>query len=93
VAFVDVRLEQSTPRVAAARDRARRAKLALGSLVTLAFAVGYAGARTHAPGHAKGRAAPLSAPPSFERAVRSAALSAGEIAPPQQPPVVQSSVS
>jgi hypothetical protein len=80
-------------RLAVARDRARRAKLLLGSLAALAFGVGYVGAKTHAPSHAKGRLRPLSAPSSFEQAVRQSALSAGSIAPPQQPPAVVSSVS
>jgi hypothetical protein len=81
-------------RIERARARARGAKLLVGAATALAFLVGYAGARSNAPGHAKRhRLRPLSAPQSFERAVRRSSLSPGRIAPPQQPPVVQSSAS
>jgi hypothetical protein len=88
-------LDDRGSRVDRARDRARRAKFVLGSLVALAFVVGFEGAKSHAHGHAKGRLKPLSAPSSFQQAVRrSAVISPGSIAPPQQPPpVVQTSVS
>lgn len=85
--------ERPSTRTASARRRARTAKLALGSLAALAFGVGFVGARSNAPGHAKGRLRPLSAPQQFQQAVRQSALSAGTIAPPQQPPVVQATVS
>ena len=95
---MDVRVEArggtAPSRIEQARRSARRAKLAVGALVALSFGVGYVGAKSHAPGHAKRRLRPLAAPTSFARAVRQAALSGGEIAPPQQPPpAVQSSVS
>ena len=76
-----------------ARSRARRAKVTLGLLAAAVFGVSFAGAKAHAPGHPKGRLAPLGAPRSFERAVRKSILATGQIAPPVQPPAVQTSVS
>jgi hypothetical protein len=94
---MDVRVgEEAAPRtrIERARGRAQVAKVAVGSLTALAFLVGYVGAKSHVPGHAKARRLrPLSAPQSFEQAVRRSSLSTGVIAPPQQPPVVQSTVS
>jgi len=80
-------------RVAAARARARGAKVVLGALTTLVFGVAFVGAKSHAPGHARHRARPLAAPSSFELAVRQSAFAAGAIAPPVQPPPVVTSTS
>ena len=80
-------------RIAAARARARGAKVVLGALAALAFGVAFTGAKAHAPGHAKHRAKPLAAPPAFELAVRRSIVAAGQIAPPVQPPPVVTSTS
>jgi hypothetical protein len=80
-------------RIEQARVRARGAKVVVGALATLVFGVAFVGAKAHAPGHAKHRARPLAAPISFEQAVRSSALSGGQIAPPVQPPPVVTSTS
>jgi hypothetical protein len=80
-------------RIERARRRARGAKLTLGALTALVFGVAFVGAKSTAPGHKKHAAKPLSAPSSFEQAVRRSALQGGQIAPPVQPPAVQSSTS
>jgi hypothetical protein len=84
---------ENRSRIAAARARARGAKVVLAGLTTLVFGVAFVGAKTHAPGHAKRRAKPLAAPSSFELAVRQSAFAAGQIAPPVQPPTVVTSTS
>jgi hypothetical protein len=84
---------ENRSRIAAARARARGAKVVLGALTTLVFGVAFVGAKTHAPGHAKHPAKPLGAPSSFELAVRRSAFAAGQIAPPMQPPSVVTSTS
>ena len=80
-------------RIELARDRARRAKTAIGVLTALVFGVAFVGAKVHAPGHAKGEAKSLGAPSSFERAVRRSVAQGGQIAPAVQPPPVSSSTS
>jgi hypothetical protein len=80
-------------RIERARERALRAKVALGALATLVLGVAFVGAKTHAPGHTKHRVKPLGAPAAFEQAVRRSALQGGEIAPPVQPPTVVTSTS
>lgn len=84
---------ENRSRIAAARARARGAKVVLAGLTTLVFGVAFVGAKSHAPGHAKHRAKPLAAPSSFELAVRRSAFAAGQIAPPMQPPSVVTSTS
>lgn len=80
-------------RIELARERARRAKTAIGVLTAVVFGVAFVGAKSHAPGHAKGKATPLGAPTSFERAVRRSVAQGGQIAPAVQPPPVASSTS
>jgi len=80
-------------RIELARERARKAKTAIGVLTAVVFGVAFVGARSHAPGHAKGKAQPLGAPSSFERAVRHSVAQGGQIAPAVQPPPVASSTS
>jgi hypothetical protein len=82
-----------TSSIAAARVRARTAKVVLGGTTALVFGVAFVGAKAHAPGHAKHKARPLGAPQSFELAVRQSAFAAGQIAPPVQPPSVVTSTS
>ena len=43
-------------RIELARERARKAKTAIGVLTAVVFGVAFVGARSHAPGHAKGKA-------------------------------------
>jgi hypothetical protein len=80
-------------RIERARQRARTAKTAIGTLTVLIFGVAFVGAKVHAPGHAKGKASPLGAPSSFERAVRRSIAQGGQLAPPVQPPPVASATS
>jgi hypothetical protein len=80
-------------RIELARERARKAKAAIGVLTALVFGMAFVGAKTHAPGHAKGKAKSLGAPASFERAVRRSIAQGGQIAPPVQAPPVSSSTS
>ena len=80
-------------RIELARERARKAKTAIGVLSAVVFGVAFVGAKSHAPGHAKGKAQPLGAPSSFERAVRHSVAQGGQIAPAVQPPPVASSTS
>jgi len=80
-------------RIEPARERARKAKTAIGVLTAVVFGVAFVGAKSHAPGHAKGKAQPLGAPSSFERAVRHSVAQGGQIAPAVQPPPVASSTS
>jgi hypothetical protein len=80
-------------RIELARERARKAKTAIGVLTAVVFGVAFVGAKSHAPGHAKGKAQPLGAPSSFERAVRHSVAQGGQIAPAVQPPPVASSTS
>ena len=80
-------------RIELARERARRAKVAIGILTAAVFGVAFVGAKTHAPGHTKGKAKSLGAPSSFERAVRHSVAQGGQIAPAVQPPPVASSTS
>jgi hypothetical protein len=84
---------ENRSRIAAARARARGAKVVLAAFTSLVFGVAFVGARAHAPGHTKHRAKPLAAPSAFERAVRRSVLASGEIAPPMQPPPVVTSTS
>ena len=80
-------------RIELARERARRAKTAIGVLTALVFGVAFVGAKVHAPGHAKGKGKSLGAPSSFERAVKRSVVQGGQIAPAVQPPPVASSTS
>jgi hypothetical protein len=80
-------------RIELARERARKAKTAIGVLTAVVFGVAFVGAKSHAPGHTKGKATPLGAPSSFERAVRRSVAQGGQIAPAVQPPPVASSTS
>ena len=84
---------EARSRIAAARARARGAKVLLGGLTALVFGVAFVGARAQAPGHIRHRARPLAAPQAFELAVRRSAFAAGQIAPPVQPPPVATSTS
>lgn len=80
-------------RIELARERARKAKTAIGVLTAVVFGVAFVGAKSHAPGHAKGKATPLGAPSSFEHAVRRSVAQGGQIAPAVQPPPVATSTS
>jgi hypothetical protein len=80
-------------RIELARERAGKAKTAIGVLTALVVGLAFVGAKSHAPGHARGKATPLGAPTSFERAVRRSVAQGGQIAPAVQPPPVASTTS
>ncbi len=80
-------------RIRRARERARKAKTAIGAVGLLVFGVAFVGAKVHAPGHAKGKATPLGAPATFEKAVRKSIAQGGQIAPAMQPPAVGTATS
>jgi hypothetical protein len=79
--------------MAAARRRARRAKVALIAAGAAFFALGMSLAQGNAPGHHRRQAQPLAAPKRFQEAVRRDALGAGLLAPAQAPPRATTSVS
>ena len=76
----------SESRFEGARRRASLAKAGLGLAAGLTFLVGLGLVRGTVTSHAKARPQPLAAPGSFTRALRSASLAPGVIAPPQAPP-------
>jgi hypothetical protein len=84
---------KETSRIQRARQRARTAKTAIGTLTVLVFGVAFVGAKIHAPGHARGKATPLGAPGSFEQAVKRSVAQGGQIAPAIQPPPVATATS
>jgi hypothetical protein len=73
-------------RIAAARRRARVAKVMVASSGALVFGASLALARANQVGHVRRAARPLQAPRSFRSSVRSDQLSAGVLAPQQAPP-------
>ena len=84
---------KETSRIQRARQRARTAKTAIGTLTVLVFGVAFVGAKIHAPGHARGKPTPLGAPGSFEQAVKRSVAQGGQIAPAIQPPPVATATS
>jgi hypothetical protein len=80
-------------RIQRARQRARAAKTALGTLTVLVFGVAFVGAKIHAPGHSRGKATPLGAPSSFKQAVQRSVAAGGQIQPAVQPPPVATATS
>lgn len=80
-------------RMASARRRARRAKVALAAAGIAFFAAGMSLAQGNVPGHSRRQARPLAAPKRFQEAVRRDALAAGLLAPAQAPPRATTSVS
>lgn len=83
----------ASSRLAPARRRARRAKLALGVAGAAVFTAAAFLARSHVAGHHRASARPLAAPPSFVKVVRQNLLEAGIVAPAQAPPVAETAVS
>jgi hypothetical protein len=79
--------------MAAARRRARSAKIALTGAGVAFFALGMSLAHGNVPGHHRRQARPLAAPKRFQDAVRRDALEAGLLAPAQAPPRATTSVS
>jgi hypothetical protein len=76
----------NTSRIAAARRRARVAKVMVASSGALLFGASLALARANQVGHVRHAARPLQAPRSFRSSVRSDQLSGGVLAPQQAPP-------
>jgi hypothetical protein len=80
-------------RMASARRRARRAKIALTAAGLGCFALGMTLVQGNVAGHSRRQARPLAAPKRFQDAVRRDALGAGLLAPAQAPPRATTSVS
>jgi hypothetical protein len=80
-------------RLAAARRRARNAKIGLTAAGIAFFAAGMSLAHGNVAGHSRRQARPLAAPKRFQEVVRSDALNAGLLAPAQAPPRATTSVS
>jgi hypothetical protein len=80
-------------RVAAARRRAGRAKVALGTGGAVVFGLAMLFARASYAGHPKRPVHPLSAPPRFVSVVRANLLQAGVVAPAEAPPEATASGS
>ena len=80
-------------RIDASRRRASLAKSAFGLAAGITFLVGLGLVRGTVTSHAKARPRPLAAPDSFTRALRSASIAPGAIAPPQAPPQTSTAVS
>lgn len=80
-------------RLASARRRAYRAKVALTAAGLGCFAVGMTLVQGNVAGHTRRQARPLAAPKRFQRAVQRDALDGGLLAPAQAPPRATTSVS
>jgi hypothetical protein len=80
-------------RHAAARRRARLAKVALASLAALTFFGGIGMTRAHVASRHKRKPLALAAPKRFTRIVQRDLLAAGIMAPAEAPPDVSTSVS
>ena len=82
-----------SPRIAAARLRALRAKGALAVTGAVVFGAAAVFARVSYAGHPKHRPTALAAPPAFVQIVRQNLLEAGLLAPADAPPGAATSVS
>jgi hypothetical protein len=80
-------------RLAAARRRARNAKIGLTAAGIAFFAAGMSLVHGNVAGHSRRQARPLAAPKRFQEVVRNDALDAGLLAPAQAPPRATTSVS
>jgi hypothetical protein len=80
-------------RIAPARARARRAKLALAAAGLGVFGAAIPLARLHYAGHPKRRPRALDAPQSFRQSVSNDLLRAGILAPAEAPPGAATAVS
>jgi hypothetical protein len=80
-------------RVAAARHRARLAKLGVGLAIPALFGGMLALARSTYAGHAKHRSRPLAVPKSFYSVIRQNLLQNGILAPAEAPPDAQTTSS
>jgi hypothetical protein len=83
----------SETRLAAARRRARSAKIGLTAAGIAFFAAGMSLAHGNVAGHSRRQARPLAAPKRFQEVVRNDALDAGLLAPAQASPRATTSVS
>ena len=87
------RADTETSRLAAARRRARSAKLGIAAAAVLSVGVSMALARVTYAGHAKHPVRALSIPQPLYRVVRQNLLQAGILAPATAPPDAATSTS
>ena len=86
-------IDASASRIARAKRRARRVEIGIG-LGAGALFVGTATlAHSYAQSHPRAPMSPLAAPKKFQVAVKKSFLAAGQIAPPEAPPQVNTGAS
>ncbi len=85
--------EPAPQRIAAARRRARTAKLGLAAVGLAFFGLGMTLARANVAGHSRRPLRPLDAPARFQAIVRKDALAGGLLAPAQAAPGATTSQS
>lgn len=90
---MDSERSSGAARMASARRRAHRAKVALTAAGLGCFALGMTLVQGNVSGHTRRQARPLAAPKRFQKAVRRDALDGGLLAPAQAPPGATTSVS